>query len=200
MMVDLVEQGASSYRSEIRNITRSLWNGAIDYNQAFDLMMFNIRAGLTSAWHNGMKEVGLLPADMTPQERLALEQIVQSEFSHIDGYLTWIEQNSKANGGKLGSLWPRANLWINRYLDVQNQAKVTAQNDPRLEWVWNPMKEHCIDCEHLNGKVKRASQWQQYGIRPQSPDLACRGFNCGCALLPSDKPLSRGPLPRLAGA
>ncbi len=195
---DLREQGASSYSSEIRNITRSLWNGAMSYEQAFDLMMFNIRAGLTSAWHSGMKEVGLQPSDMTPEEQLQLQQVIFSEFSHIDGFLTAIETQSKADGGKLGPLLNRAQLWINRYQDVQNQAKQMAQNDPILQWVYGDT-EHCGDCLKLNDKKKRASTWRRYGIRPQSPDLECHGYNCQCQLVLAEGPLSKGPLPRLSG-
>lgn len=197
--VQLAEQGPIIYRSEIRGVTRGLWTGAYSYEQAFNLMMFNIRAGLTSAWHNGMKEVGLTPADMSPEERIQLEQVIYSEFSHIDGFLTAIEQGSKANGGKLGPLMARADMWINRYRDVMNQAKQMAQNDPPLMWILGPTEAHCIDCSRLNGKVKRASTWRRAGIRPQDPGLSCRGFNCLCILQPTDKPLSRGPLPRLVG-
>jgi len=195
--VELAEQGPSTYRAEIRGITRGLWTGAYDYDQAFELMMFNIRAGLTNAWHNGMREVGLQPTDMTAEERTQLEQVIYSEFSHIDGFLTAIEQGSKANGGKLGPLMARADLWINRYRDVQNQAKQAAKNDPKLEWILGPTEEHCSSCSRLNGKVKRASVWRRANIRPQIQDLACRGFNCLCILQPTDKPLSKGPLPKL---
>ena len=197
-VIDLQEQGAKSYRSEIRGVTRGYWTGVYSYEQAFSLMMFNIRAGLTSAWHNGLKEVGLLPSDMTPAESIQLEQVINSEFAHIDGFLTFIEQNSKANGGKLGSLWPRANMWINRYKDVQNQAKQTAQNDPVLTWQLGPTEEHCGSCSKLAGKTKRASTWQRSGIRPQSQELECKGYNCLCVLEPTPgQPLSRGPLPRI---
>lgn len=191
------EQGATTYAAEIRALTRGLWSGAYDYNQAYELMMFNIRAGLTSAWHNGMKEVGLQPSDMTPEEKMQLEQIIYNEFSHIDGFLTAIEAGSKANGGKLGPLFNRATLWINRYQDVQNQAKQTAQNDPKLLWVLGATDAHCGSCTKLAGKIKRASTWKRYGIRPQSSELECKGFNCLCVLQPTDGPLSKGPLPKL---
>jgi len=198
--VELAEQGPASYRAEIRGITRGLWTGAYDYDQAFELMMFNIRAGLTNAWHNGMREVGLQPTDMTAEERTQLERVIFDEFTHVDGFLTAIEQGSKANGGKLRPLMARADLWINRYKDVQNQAKQAAQNDPKLKWVVDPAKESCTDCLALNDKVKRASVWKRYGYRPQMPDLECGGWACGCILQPTNEPLSKGPLPKLVGA
>ena len=201
-MTELREQGAASYRSEIRNATRSLWNGAIDYDQFFDVMMLNIRLGLTAAWHSGMKSVGLLPTDMSALEKQELQQLIFSEINHIGPYADAIEQGSKANGGKLSALWPRAEMWINRYVDVENRARAMAQNDPKLEWqinVTRRVEHNCSTCLKLNGKVKRASYWQTRGLYPQNPPnphLECQGWLCGCALLPTDKPLSRGPLPR----
>ena len=198
MIDQLREQGAASYRSEIRGITRGLWTSSYSYEQAFDLLMFNIRAGLTAAWHNGMKEVGLAPADMSPEERIQLEQVIYSEFSHIDGFLTAIEQGSKANGGKLGPLMTRAEMWINRYRDVMNQAKQMAQNDPVLTWVLGATDAHCGSCTKLAGKTKRSSAWRRAGIRPQIPELECHGYNCLCVLQPTPGvPLSKGPLPKL---
>ena len=200
MSDQLAEQGAASYRSEMRAMTRALWTGAMAWEQAWELGTFNIRAGLTNAWHRGMKSVGLQPSDMSPEETLKLQQIIIQETNYLAPFLDAIEAGSKANGGKLGPLMTRAAMWANRFPDVENQARQMAKNDPVLEWVWNPQKEHCGDCEKLNGRVKRASTWRRYSVRPQSPELECKGFLCGCQLMPSTKPLSKGPLPRLAGA
>jgi hypothetical protein len=175
----------------------------MDLDQSFDLFVFNIRAGLTAAWHRGMRSVGLQPVDMTPQERIELAQIIQNETSRVFPFLIDVEQNSKANGGKLGPHTTRVNTWANRFPDVENRARLVAQNDPKLEWQINVVRQvehNCNTCLRLNGKVKRASAWQRADLHPQNPPnphLECEGWLCGCALLPSDKPLSRGPLPRV---
>ncbi len=91
----------------------------------------------------------------------------------------------------------RLPMWINRYRDVVNTAKLMAGEDVKLVWRIGPTKEHCRSCSRLNGKVKRKSQWIASGIRPQSPQLECHGFNCLCTLNPTSEPASRGPLPRI---
>ena len=69
------------------------------------------------------------------------------------------------------------------------------------EFVANGILVHnCPDCSKYNGKVKRASYWQKIGAHPQSPDLACKGFNCDCKLEPTNEPLSRGYLTPPSGA
>ena len=194
----LQEQGQSSYTAEMRSLTRGLWTGAISWEQAFELGMFNIRVGLTNAWHRGMASVGLQPSDMSPDEQIKLRQIISEEINYLAPFLDAIEQGSKANGGKLGPLMQRAAMWANRFRDVENQARQSAKNDPKLVWRLGPT-EHCVDCANLADKVKRASSWQRANIRPQMPELACQGFRCQCILEPTELPLSKGPLPRLRG-
>lgn len=202
----LVEQGiggrSESYSRDVRGIVRALWNGSVDYSQAFGLMMDTVRIGLTRAANEGLESVGMQPADRTPEERVALEQWIVEEIRHIDGLLSDVLEGSKANGGKLGPLLSRANRWGLRYTDIANRARMMAQNDPKLEWVINyvrQVKQNCSTCLKLNGKVKRASTWLKRNLHPQNPpnpELECGGWNCGCGLVPApDKPMSRGPLP-----
>ena len=48
--------------------------------------------------------------------------IVQ-ENGYIAGFADAVEEKSKANGGKLGPLLVRADLWVKRYNDLRNRAK-----------------------------------------------------------------------------
>lgn len=211
-MAELTEQsaGAAGYRREIRAGARGLWVGALDYYQAYDSLFTTISNRIPQAWHEGAKTCGILPSELSPIERQALQQAVTSEISHIDGLLTYIEEHSKAKGGKLGvvggtsGIMVRVEMWVNRYTDVVNHAKVMACADQKLKWVLHGAfvtKEPCNTCANkLNGKVKRASYWQRVGVRPQNPPnwaLDCGGWGCGCAFLLTDEPLSRGPLPKL---
>lgn len=196
--------GATNYRNGIRSAVRGLWLSAFDHYQFYDAMEATIRNGLTIAYYEGAAECGILPAELSPTERAKLAQAIASEMGHIDGFAIEIEQGNKANGGKLGPLHARAETWINRYRDVVNRAKVSACADQKLEWVHQALgmtADPCSTCkDKLNGKVKRASYWQRVGVRPQNPPnpyLECRGWACLCDLVVTDKPLSRGPLPKL---
>ena len=205
-MVDLQEQtadrGGANYRSSLHSAIRGLWSGAMDDIQAFEVFMLSIRDGFTRAYRDGSAEVGIVPADWTVQERQWLEQKTREEIGFIDGFLNAIIAGSKANGGKLAPLFNRAELWVQRYLEVYTQGMLTAKTDPKLLWVWDPAAEHCPSCAALQGKIKRQSQWQAAGLYPQAPVLACMqsagGITvCKCHFEVTTDPATRGPLPRI---
>jgi len=191
---------AGTYRSGIRAAVRGLWTGNLDWDQFFDAMLTTVRAGVTGAWYTGAVECGIQPGEMTAEEKLALENAIAYENQWIAGFANAIEQGNQANGGKLESLWPRSEIWIGRWEGVRDKAKVMACGDKKLEWVQGPTSDKCSSCTRLNGKVKRASYWRDKGILPRTHGaeyLECRGFRCLCELVETDKPLSRGPLPKL---
>jgi hypothetical protein len=86
-------------------------------------------------------------------------------------------------------------LWQNRYVGIRELGKVYACGDKKLKWVINPAKEHCADCEMLDGKVYRASTWKSSGWAPRSRVLACGGFKCGCELRQTSDPITSGKAP-----
>ena len=196
-------ESASSYAKDLRGITRALWNGSMDFDQTFAMFQDNVRIGLTRAWYEGAKECGIQPSELMPEELTAIDTMLYSEYQHIFGFLDYVELNSKANGGKFAPISSRVDTWALRYPDVINRAKLMACADQKLEWVNNAVrvvKVNCSSCLRLNGKVKRASYWQRVDVHPQQPPnlkLVCQGWECGCGLVKTDKPLSKGPLPRL---
>lgn len=201
----LAEQAglASLYGRELRGIVRALWGGVLDFDQAFSMFQSTVRIGLTRAWHEGAILCNIAPADLSAAERQALASVIFTEFNSIFSFLLSVEQGSKANGGKVAPLLSRVNMWTLRYPDVVTRAQLMACADQPLEWVINAVrhvKENCDSCLRLNGKVKRASYWARAGVQPQNPPndkLICGGWNCGCGLVLTDKPLSKGPLPKL---
>lgn len=193
----LAEDAANDYRLGIRAAARGLWSGVLDLSDFLNAMQSNIRRGLARAWAEGMKDCGIQPDEMTPEERVALEQAIQSEFRHIFGFGEAIEAMSRANGGLLGVQMQRAEMWIARYRAVVVKANAMACRDRKKEWALGPT-EHCDSCLKLAGKVKRASFWATAGILPRQAGavyLKCRGYKCQCDLVDTDKPVSRGPLP-----
>jgi hypothetical protein len=118
---------------------------------------------------------------------------------------TDIIQGSKANEGKLTPLFKRLDLWVNQYDSTVGQAQTMACADKKLKWLLHGARfteDPCTTCIKLNGKVKRASFWLKRDIRPQdppNPNLECDGWQCGCAFVVTDEPLSKGPLPLFGG-
>jgi hypothetical protein len=194
---------AGTYARDIRGVVRALWSGAIDYDQAFAIMLDTIRLGLTAAWHEGAKECGILPAELSPEERTELLTLIANEQSRISGLFSYVDAGSKKNGGKLRDVLPRAALWGLRYVDAYNRARILACADQKARWTINhvrQVKENCNSCLKLNGKVKRFSYWRREQVQPQNPPnpkLECGGWSCGCGFVSTDEPCTPGPLPSL---
>lgn len=192
---------AASYRANVRAAVRALWSGEWDLFQFFDNMVTVIDGGFDKAWADGMKVAGLSFQDITPDERMRLENLKIEERQHVFGFGEAIEQGSKENGGKLGPLFSRVQLWVNRWNAVKNEATSMAQADPLLEWVISA-QESCSTCLRMNGQVRRLSVWQRLDIRPQHPNkLECEISSgaisvCKCTFAPSQGPASRGRVPR----
>ena len=187
------------YQQSLRPAVRGLWSGALDFDQYFDAMMSAIQRGITQAWNAGAREAGITPDELTPEERVAREQTIASEFNYIAGLGERIEENSRENGGKLSTVYNLLGAWVNRWRDAKNRAMETANNDPKLMWNLG-IAEHCSSCVRLDKKVKRASFWDSRDVHPQQPPnekLECGGWECKCFFTVTNEPLSRGPLPKL---
>ena len=192
--------GEDRYRRAIRGAVRGYWSGVIDYGQFFDMMLTTTRAGVTDAYHAGARDCGILPSELTPLERGALEYNIRFENQWIQGLAEAIDAGSKANGGKLTPLFNRADIWIGRWVGIRSEARAAACADQKLEWVQGATEQGCPSCSKLSGKVKRASWWYENGILPRvhaSSKLACGGWHCDCELVPTDKPCSPGSMPSL---
>ena len=192
--------GIDNYRSNLRASVRGLWQGVLTTRQAKSGFDATLNRGLTRAWLEGSKECGIAEDELTQEELIARDDFIENQKEFVSDFLAVIKKNSRANKGKLTPLFTRLNLWITRYEEIKSTAKAMACKDQKLEWVLNPRKENCISCRRLNGKVKRGSFWDERGILPRvagATYLICGGWDCGCVLEPTNKAVSRGPLPKL---
>ena len=157
----------TGYRNAIRAAVRGLWSGIGDYDWFWDAMSTSIRFFIPRAWHEGALECGIAPSELTPAEKGKLQQAANYEFQWIHGYAQAIEEGSQANDGKLAPLYSRAEIWIGRWEGVKSQARVMACGDKKLKWVLGATEKSCSSCLKLDGKVKRASYWNNKGILPR---------------------------------
>jgi hypothetical protein len=90
-------------------------------------------------------------------------------------------------------------MWVNQYESAKQKSATLACGDLKLRWQVGPT-EHCKTCLSLNGQVRRASFWANNVVPRNAPNpkLECGGFRCQCTLEKTDRPLTRGRLPRLA--
>jgi hypothetical protein len=186
------------YRLNIRNAVRGLWNGSWDYFTFLDQMSLAIERGFTQAWYEGAKTYGVNPSELTDEEHNRLMQEVNKEIGFIYGLGQAIISNLKAFGGKLEPLYSRSELWVSGYNRVRILGSSYAAKDQKLEWQYGDAK-HCGDCLNYNGRVYRASIWRKHNIQPHMYELECRGYNCQCKFVPTNKPANKGYPPRPRG-
>lgn len=182
-----------SLRTAIHNLYETGDLGAyIDHHSRLIEEQFN------RAWREGLRELGLTPEDMTQAEVSRLNELIYEEEGYVLDFASEILR-ARENGDPVSPFTNRAQTWANRYNSIVNEAKTMAGKDQKLEWVLG-VAEHCSSCIKLSGIVKRASVWQNAGIRPQNapnPMLECQGYNCKCQLVPTTKPGTRGRFPKL---
>lgn len=201
MTEELQEQSsyAASYGRDIRGIFRGLWAGTHDIDYAFGLMQDTVRIGLTRAFAEGTAVCGIVPAEWSPGEKLALANAIYTEQGYIFPVLEEIVAGSKANGGKWATWASRSVAWVQRYNSVREIAKSMACANQKATWVYGDTKDHCADCSRVVGRTYRIETWDRYGWVPGSNALACKGFRCDCRRMPTDAPVTPGRPPRLSG-
>lgn len=193
------EKPVKDYKRAVRSSVYGVWSGSLDVFEFIDSMISAMSRSYRRAWVEGAKECGIAENELTAEELQALQEEVNQDIPYLLDFARNIAENSRENGQKFTPHMRRANLWVNRYISVRNHAKSLACKNKKMKWVRSVLKDSCIDCIRLDGKVKRQSTWleyeQQYGVRPQSHALACGGWLCGCSFVQTDEPLTRGRLP-----
>lgn len=184
--------GFAEYARRIRGLIYGLWSGQLDEAGFAESMDILVDTGLSRAWRDGMREVGLSWDEMTIEEQTALSEIITEQVSHITGLAEYVGRKNKESGYLLRETDYRAELWANAYQKAYNKALQMAQNDPKTVWRIGEVEKHCQDCLKYDGKVKRSSYWKKIGAVPQSQNLECKGYNCDCRFEVSSEPLSKG--------
>jgi hypothetical protein len=193
---ELTYKTLDGYRMLLRENARQFWSGQGDWYDFYSSMMLTIERGFKQAWAEGMETFGLKIDDQNQEEKTRLAQEVISEKTFVEGLADYVDQHSKANGGKLTLVFQRVEQWVAGYNRIRQLATAMAAKDKPLEWVIDSPRESCGSCVRLNGKVKRGSYWQTH-VTPKDWDkLECRN-GCKCSLKPTTKPLSKGPLPKI---
>src|SRR5512133_1859375 len=182
-----------SYRRQVWNIIRDLYNGEIDEYQFVDDFNVFIDNQFGRAWREGARDMGVNPNQFTDEDYNELARRIEEEQGHMlqlaDDLLS-----ARASQSGLEPFRGRADMYANRYNDILNAAHVWFGGKRMLEWQYGDT-DHCNDCSRLNGIVASADDWKESGWQPQSRDLECGGYHCQCRLVPTDKPPTPGGIP-----
>jgi len=187
-----------SFRRNLRASIRGLWSGALTKRQALATFRSAIERAIEMAWIEGGAECGIQEDELTIEELTARDEFIFEQNEFAVGFIDAIVANSKAEKGQLTPLLQRGEMWVNQYESAKQQSTTLACGDLKLEWRLG-RTEHCRTCLALNGQVRRSSFWANNVMPRNAPNekLECRGFRCQCTLNKTDKPISRGRLPRL---
>lgn len=195
----VIQEAASHYsdfQAGIRAAVRGLWLGALTRSQFIDSMTTTLENGLNYAWRDGAEACDVPPEDWTTAEVKQMSNYIDNQVSFVPSFADDIKADSKAKGGTIDQFLSRADIWANRYNELRDIARLIYCEDERLEWRVDKSKENCRTCLPLDGWVKRASYWRDWsdetGIYPQSENLICGGYHCGCGRYPTRKPISKG--------
>lgn len=196
---DDVLKSIESYQSNLRGAVRGLWSGVIDEFGFAEQMTLAINRGMRQAFEEGAQKNGILPSDYTDAEWEIINSAIASQVTYIDNFADYISQNNRDSGGKLEPLFSRLQLWVNKYQEIVEQASIVTGENKKYKWVTHA-GESCESCKKLNGKIKRASFWDEKSLYPGCDILQCmqgaKGVPvCKCTLEETDEPATRGPLP-----
>jgi phage portal protein BeeE len=189
-----------SYQQAVREFATGLWRGEIGKSDFEDRFRVRMTRSLEEAFISGVEQGGLTRQDLDPEDFDELIKAVGREQTHIGALADYIDQNSKANKGKLNVVRARVDRWAATYSAIKEMGYLISKSATNIMWVYNKLKENCVDCARLNGKVFKGRTWKRYGITPQSKELACFGLWCGCRFEDTDKPVTRGRPPKLVGS
>jgi len=172
------------YTRTLWEMTRSLYGGSLSRDDFIDKMVNLLEGQLTRAWNAGMRENGLdVIQDMNAEWRFKLTNIITDEFDYVERLADDVLR-AAADGVEVAGFRGRVDLWVNRYNEVQNTARVeTANYYDLFEWVLGSTKASCTDCQRFAGRRYTAERWLQMGYMPQSRKLECVVWNCLCELV-----------------
>ena len=161
------------------------------------LLLWGLRA-----YQEGMREAGIAnpEAAMTGDDRETVQAWVVGQTVYATGLA---EAIAKANALPAGAERDTAQADIERRIALwaaslavlqlagQSSGHAKQNADPMVTWKFDPTKEHCqtgagkMGCEELDGQRHPLSWFTERGYIPREPDsptLACGGWQCGCGL------------------
>jgi len=180
------------YERALNRAVLDFYRGDIEAGEFIDEMVRLIEGQFERAWNEGSRAVGVDPKDHVQEDKDELQERIDAELEHVLDYAEAIEK-AKIEGAPVSPLQARVSLWVNRYNEIVNDAKLWfSRASQRFEWIYGDTV-HCTTCEALNGIVATADAWNESGFQPQSAPndkLECGGWKCQCTLELTNKPIT----------
>lgn len=188
--------------SVITGLVNGVYSGNVG-GQFIDTLANIISGQLTQAYQQAFEDEGFTDFALPDYLAASLEAMILNQYDYVDQFFRDIV-DARIDGTSIDPLLARAGMWANRWNEAYNEAVrlITLQNGGRMMWQYGEA-EHCETCRALNGIVAFASEWDTLGVRPQNAPnnlIECGGWNCQCALVPTEKRRSPGAYGRIEAA
>lgn len=178
----------------MRAAVRRVWTGAAGVSDFVDSGGSAVRRAYTRAAIAGARENGVRLAEFSPEETAELETLINEQFQYLLNFGQDVNERNRAEGFLIRPHLRRVEYWIGRYDRIVDRFKIITGRNLKYMWVIG-QAEHCRSCLALAGQVRRGQFWRD-NVEPKDTRLECNGFECKCRLVRTDRPLSRGRLPR----
>lgn len=167
-----------------------------------DTMANLISGQLTDAFYRAWADDGHF-SELPGYLQADLEAMILQQYDYVDNFFRDII-DARIDGTPIEPLLYRAQLWANQWNSAYNNAmlSISANEGGKLMWVEGDTGQKCPVCLALDGIVAYAREWDELGVRPQSPPnplLACGGWRCLCKLVPTDKRRTRNAAEKIGG-
>lgn len=140
------------------------------------------RYGL-QAYKDGLANGGVYVDTLDPEDNAKYLNTFAAQSAFISGLAdaVYVQKSiTPANAAARAQMWGKS---LQEFLDA---GTFSAASNAMFEWVLG-VAEHCRTCLRLNGQVHRYKSWHSKGLMPRSSKLECRGYNCKCTLVQTNK-------------
>jgi hypothetical protein len=174
--IEEVEGILAQYVSDFQFLIEEALNEDISRDNFEARLAEVVMAILIAIWLRGANMSSV--AELTAAERFAIQGMLDPHLNAISG-LSEDLYTGRYDESPSSAL-TRIFVWSNMAAGVYFLGLAHRRDDPNLQWIYTPDKDHCGDCLRLNGQVHTATEWRASGFMPRSIGLECKGFHCGC--------------------
>jgi HK97 family phage portal protein len=135
------------------------------------------------AYRDGLTDGGVTLSPDAPlgrADRAKLNQMLAEQSQYITRFGGLLKEDGISDAQAAF----KPEMWFSKSIMPLYQAgRVSADENGMALWSHNPLKQNCLTCITASGQRHRWGDWYERGILPNSSDLICRGFACGCNLI-----------------
>ena len=182
----------SEFKQEFERLVQLVQSGYLSQTALRPALRLELIQRGKDAYIDGLEDGGSEQTTLDAEGRKILSKWRASQRSYLNSFVDTIFKTDLTPQ----DISNRASMWVNKSLNTMYFAGLRVANkEQRYMWVMNPRKEHCRTCLKLNGQIHRMKAYINTNLLPQSSELECGGWLCGCSLVATDK-RARGRLPK----